>query len=206
MVDRRRHDAERDVARVEHVVGQRREWIFSDRRPMHERYWAERWFADRSARERESGVPADRPPPDRRKLHHDIMRMLAIDERPAIERFADLEDLGVAALARRERIEAEHVVEPQIGRTDLSALHPHPPVWRAKFVRAARTALMVEHTEDHAVLHELPARRRLLRAGEPNAGAQEGHEDRRDVSTQLSLQFRMSRSLSFWPRARDGGL
>ena len=83
--------------------------------------------------------------------------MLAVDERPAVERFADLEDLAVAVLAERRRIEAEHQVELQSPRARAAArAMPIHQFCRRELVAAARAALVIQVEEDDAVLHEVP--------------------------------------------------
>ena len=39
--------------------------------------------------------------------------MLAVNQRNAVQRFANLEDLSIAVVAERQRVEAEHQVELQ---------------------------------------------------------------------------------------------
>ena len=65
---------------------------------------------------------ADRHPPHRRQLHEEIVRMLAIDQRLAVERLADLKDLAVAVRADRRRIQAEHAGERQPAAWHVSRL------------------------------------------------------------------------------------
>ena len=82
--------------------------------------------------------------------------MLAIDERQVVERFADLEDLAIAIVAERGRLEAQHQRESQPAAPGGPLGHAHPPVLHGELVAAARTSLMV-HVEEHdAVLHQMP--------------------------------------------------
>ena len=81
---------------------------------MHERDRAERRFADRRARERSVYAASTAAAPDDGGLHQEVVRMLTIDERKAVERLADLKDVAVAVVADRRGIEAEHEVERRI--------------------------------------------------------------------------------------------
>ena len=127
---------------------------------MHERNRPKRGFASGPARQCESGRRGYRNAPHRRELHEQVVRMLPVDERPAVQRFAGLEEFPVAVLADGGRIETEHAGDGEVAVGRLPAGHPHPPIGRDDFVAAARTALVVEFREQHAVLHERPARAR----------------------------------------------
>ena len=88
--------------------------------------------------------------------------MLVIDERHTVERLADLEDLAVALRAHGRRIEAQHQVQRQAAASRRMTRHPHPPVRRFDLRFTSGAALCVEHEEERAVLHELPAVDRLI--------------------------------------------
>src|SRR5438309_1382371 len=111
MIDGRRHDPERNVRRIERVMAEWSGRIVGGRGAMHERYGPEGRFADRPTGQRESRRVVDGDPPHRRELHEQVMRMLAIDERPSVQRLASLKDLTITVLADRCRIETEHGVE-----------------------------------------------------------------------------------------------
>ena len=83
--------------------------------------------------------------------------MLAVDQRPCIERLADLEQLAIPVLAERRGVQAEHQVELQRATGGAALRHAHPPVLRREFGAAPRPALVVQVHEHHAVLHEVPA-------------------------------------------------
>ena len=83
--------------------------------------------------------------------------MLAIGERPAVERLTRLEDLAISALADRRRIQAQHAGECQSAPRQVAAGHAHPPIRHDEFPAAPRTALMIELGEHDAILHEVPA-------------------------------------------------
>jgi hypothetical protein len=82
--------------------------------------------------------------------------MLPIDEREAVERFADLKDFTIAVLAERGGFEAQHQREAQPAVPGWPFGHSHPPVLHRELVAAPRTSLMVPVEENHAVLHEVP--------------------------------------------------
>src|SRR5687768_7141124 len=85
--------------------------------------------------------------------------MLLVDQRFPVKGLADLKDLAVAALPDGPGIETDHGIQAELLRVPLTHPHPHPPVRHDEFVTTARPTLMIEETIDHAVLHELPARR-----------------------------------------------
>jgi hypothetical protein len=83
--------------------------------------------------------------------------MLPIDERHAFERSAGLKDFAIALVADGRLIQAEHHVQAEGVPALLPVEHAHPPVGHLELVAAARAALIVEHSEHDAVLHEMPA-------------------------------------------------
>ena len=125
---------------------------------MHERDWAECRFAHGSTSKRQTRTISQWHAPDRRKLHEEIVRMLAIHERTAIESFADLEQFSVAAPSFGGGIEAQHRIQRQPRRSDVVRRLTHPPVGSLELCRATRSALMIEDAEQHAILHEVPSR------------------------------------------------
>ena len=129
---------------------------------MHEGDRAQRRFADRSAGDRDRGCIRKRYPPGRGQLHEQIVRMLPIDQRPPVERFAHLKDLAIPGFAGGQRIEAQHAGERQPPAAGATRGHPHPPVRRLELVAAARPSLVVEEAEYRAVPHQHPRRRRLI--------------------------------------------
>ena len=56
---------------------------------------------------------ANRDAPHRRELHEHVMRVLIVDKRLALERFADLEELAIAFLTDGQRIEGKPPVDYQ---------------------------------------------------------------------------------------------
>jgi hypothetical protein len=126
---------------------------------MHEGDKTECRFTDGTARDRQTGLVSERHTPDRCKLHEEIVRMLAVDEGAAVERLADLEQLGVAASAFCRSIETQHRLQGDARRSNPMRRLSHPPVGRLELGIASRSALVIEHTEQHAVLHEVPCRR-----------------------------------------------
>lgn len=79
-----------------------------------------------------------------------------IDVRSAIDGFTGLKDLTVAALPRRDRIDAEHAVQRQLPWTEWPGQHAHPPVGCLHHVATTWPTLMVEQRVERAVLHEHP--------------------------------------------------
>ena len=82
--------------------------------------------------------------------------MLSIDERPPVERLADLKDLPITRFAGGQRIQAQHAGERQASAPGATRGHAHPPVRRFELIAAARPALVVEEAEHRAVPHQHP--------------------------------------------------
>ena len=120
------------------------ERILSGRRTMHESHRPERGLAGEPAGNREAGTASDGDPPDCRELREEIVRMLVVDERRAIERLPDLKDLTIAVLTDGGRVEAEHPGERHHAFAGASGRHAHPPVRHDELLASARTALPVE--------------------------------------------------------------
>jgi hypothetical protein len=102
------------------------------------------------------------------------VRVLAIDQRFAIEHFAGLEQFAITGLADCQRIKTQHPAESQAVAPTVGFRDSHPPVRQDEFAVALRAALIVEQPIDDAVLHHSPAAgrgwrsmnvRRLLRPG-----------------------------------------
>jgi hypothetical protein len=107
-IDANGDDAHRNVRRVERVMAERRDRIFRGRRPMHEGDRAERGLADRCARERNSCFVGEWNPPCNRRLHQQVVRMLAIGERDEMVRLSHLKQLAIAFRASRGAVETRH--------------------------------------------------------------------------------------------------
>jgi hypothetical protein len=82
--------------------------------------------------------------------------MLTIDQRPAVQRLANLEQLTIAVLSDARRIEAQHRIERHPAASRTAARHSHPPVRRHELVASTRATLVVEVREENAVLHQHP--------------------------------------------------
>src|SRR5262249_39556301 len=128
--------------------------------PMHESDRTERRLADRRTDERQPGRVRERESPHRRELHEEIVRMLMVDDRLAVERLARLEELTGALAADGRGLDAGHAWPRKAPLRRIAARHPHPPVRHGELGAAALAALMVELGEHHAVLHERPTGRR----------------------------------------------
>ena len=184
-------DAERDVRRVEQVMGQRRHRVVERRRAVHERDRPERGRADRAAAERETAsTRAARFATTPTALHEQIVRMLAIDDRLPLEDLAGLEQLAVARrlptvagsrlghASKRERAVRRLARSPSASTS--SARRPRA---------AARSALMVEHR---------PTRRRPYISCQPLA---RGH-----VSQHLRVVVLLRGCTSFADDERDNAI
>ena len=156
VIDASRHDAERHVRRVERVMAERREYQPRRRSPMHKGHGAERGLARWTTSNGEH-TAAQRHAPRHRELHEEVVRMLPIDQRLAVERLADLEDLTIATFADGRRIQAEHGIQTKWLMSMRVRRHAHTPVGCHELVAPARASLVVEQAVHDAVLHELPA-------------------------------------------------
>ncbi len=156
VVDGGRDEAERDVRRIKRVVRQRSYRVVRGRGSMHERDRSERGLPDRASGQRQPARAADRHAPNGRELHEEIVRVLPIDQRSAVDRFADLKDLAITSFPHRRGVEAEHRVERELRRPNLPRQHAHPPVRHREAVATARASLAIEHRGHDPFLHELP--------------------------------------------------
>ena len=132
---------------------------------VHERDRSKRRLADGAGGNRQAGCVGDGEAPCRRELHEEVVRMLAINERPSVESLAHLKDLAVSCFSGRRRIQAEHPGQGEPAPADPSRCHLHPPVRCLELVAASRTSLMIEQANDHAVVHEHPRRLLILIRG-----------------------------------------
>src|SRR5688572_1620783 len=121
------------MRRVERMMRQRRQGIVPRRGAMHERDRPQRRLPCRRPCQREARAGAEWHPPDGCELHEEVMWMLMIDERLTFERLTDLKDFAISPFVERRRVQAEHGVKRQLGRSDLAAEHPHPPVGSLEF-------------------------------------------------------------------------
>ena len=101
----------------------------------------------------------ERDAPRRGGLHQEIVRVLPVHEQHVVARFADLDEQAVAARTDRDGLEAEHAGQRERAAAGGARRHAHQPVGRAKLIASARTTLVVERAEDHAVGHQHPWRR-----------------------------------------------
>src|SRR4051794_22516353 len=113
-------------------------WIIHAASPMHERGRSERWFTRKPRIEKYAGGVRDVPAVGCRKLHEQIVRMLAVDQvRPAVRRLAAPEQEWITA-GSHERVRREHSAQAEraIAERPLRHRHDHPADER--FVAAAR--------------------------------------------------------------------
>src|SRR4051812_8146348 len=85
------------------------------------------------------------------------MRMLVVNERLAMIRFAGLKQLRKPGMWRCQRLRGKHLPEQNSPLTQAMLLHQHRPVNRLGFPGAAGSTLIVEGCKDHAMSHEVPA-------------------------------------------------
>ena len=88
---------------------------------MHERRRPERRIVDQAAAQQQRR-PSERPLVGGRQPHEEVVRVLIVDERRALERLAGLKHLGRTEVAQRERLERQHAVQRQRARRRLAAL------------------------------------------------------------------------------------
>ena len=157
VIDGGRDDAKRDMCGVERVMTERRGRIVCGGRAVHERHGPECRLANGTTREREASRLRQRHSPDGRQLHEQVVRMLSVDQRMSVDRLAGLQDLAVAILSDRRRVETEHARQRQTSAGHLATRHAHPPVRHDELVAAARASLVIEFSEHDPVLHQLPA-------------------------------------------------
>ena len=150
-------DAERDMGRIQPVMGDRRFRAVHDRVPMHEGRRTEGRLS-RQADVTEHGIGrGHRMAEADRQFHHQFVGMLAIDQRVhAVGGFSRREQQRITG-GSHQRIGTEHRAQLQrIARTGRPAcLGHHHPRQEAALV-PARAALPVVHGIEDCVRHQLP--------------------------------------------------
>ena len=148
--------AEADVRRIEPVVGDRRFGRIDDRFAVHEGGRPERRLARQAAVHEDAAVPADCLRRRRRKLHEQVVRMLAIDQPiGAVRSLAAGKKQRVAARAH-QRVGADHRLELQRSVAQRVLRHAHQHSARERLVVAARARLVVVDEVERAVCHQHP--------------------------------------------------
>src|SRR5213083_1578249 len=85
------------------------------------------------------------------KFHKQVMGMLRIYDRAALESLPSLEKLWKTTPRRGPGLGREHSPQHQTTWTCVSLCHKHEPVLRLGFVHAARSALMIKSNFEIAV-------------------------------------------------------
>ena len=151
-------DARRDVGRIQHVVRQGRRRVFRRRGPVHEDRRAEGRRADRVDSEKHPRA-LDRALVRAAERHEQVVRMLVVDERRLLERFAGLEDLRRSERLNGERLERQHPTDADTAVARRPRARPHEPVLRLDLVEIGEGAdLIVEAGEDLHVPGPRPGR------------------------------------------------
>ena len=152
---------------------------------MHERRRTERRSADDRRRAAESH-PARQTVVPRAELHEQVVRMLVVDERRALERLAGLEDLRRSDVVQRERLERDHRGDLERAGAEETTAGSHQPVRRLDGPEVGELPLLVVELEEQAgVPRPFPGRcrgrcRRGRRGGlRRHAGARGGQPDER---------------------------
>ena len=100
---------------------------------------------------------ADRPLVQRGQLHEQVVRMLPVVQRLALERLTALEQQRIATGPDGQRLGARHAVEVEGAAAELAHRHQHAPVDAAELIGTARTPLVVVLHEGVAVQHHHPS-------------------------------------------------
>ena len=132
---------------------------------MHERRRAQRRLAGRRGVQLEAERVPDRVPVDRRQLHEEVVRMLAVVQRGAAVGLAALEqERKLQISAHRRGLEGQHRTEQELTAQQRVRGHAHDPVDRRKPARAAIAPLHVVAGLHRVVQHQHPvARHEVMR-------------------------------------------
>ena len=154
--DTKRSDSECDVRRVQPVMADRSLGVVGSGEAMHERRRAERGLS-RKAEVREHRALAGKPQAiGHGQLHEEVVRVLAIDKRLAIQRLSRLEEQRVAALADGRRIGREHAAQPEGAGSQRALGHEHEHRRTEELAVAPWAALIVVDHVGEAMEHEHP--------------------------------------------------
>ncbi len=153
-----RRDAERDVGRIQPVMRDRRLGDVERRGAVRERGRPQRGLAGIAAIYKDAVALRERVAEGRRHLHHQIVRMLAVDQgRLAVGGLAACQQQRIAAVAH-ERLRAQHEAQIEhVVRAEIAPRHAHDPARREPLRGAARPALAVEHAVQQRMSHQAPA-------------------------------------------------
>ena len=151
-----RQDAVGDVCRVLPVMAKRGGWILCCRHSMHECRRAKRRLGNRAAIEIESDLLRQLNVVGSRELHKQVVRVLGVDNRTALERLSCLEELWKPTPRRSPGFSREHPARHKTTRPRLTLRHEHEPVLGLGFVNSARCALMIKADLEVSVTHDHP--------------------------------------------------
>ncbi len=163
-LDSARQHPRRDVGGIKLVMRERGLRVVASRLAMHERRRAQCGWANQVGRHDDRGARTTEPV-DRAKLHEQIVRVLAIDERPHLVRLAGLEELRRPDAAHRKRLERDHALEPECSRAERPLAVQHEPVLRLPRRLVPELALLVVVTEKHVRVGRPGPRSRFPRTG-----------------------------------------
>ena len=145
----------RDVGGVEPMVREGRRRVLARGGAVHEGDGPERGLAHGRELQPDRAA-ADGPPVGRGQVHEEVVRMLPVHERLALERFARLEQLGRATFGEGRGLERVHHHESETTARDVALEHEHVPVAGLDGVVAGRSALVVVLETRDAHGHERP--------------------------------------------------
>ena len=91
-----------------------------------------------------------------RQFHEEVVRMLAVDERLAIQRLSGLQQQRIAGLADRRRICREHASQPESAGAERALSHEHDHCWTEELAVTSWAALLVVDNVGEAMEHEHP--------------------------------------------------
>src|SRR5436190_8896031 len=123
---------------------------------MHEGHGPERWLSRWRGVEQHGGVRRHCVLIQHAKLHEEVVRMLAVDERLPVACLARLQQQGITALPHRCCVDARHEAELKTPPAYHALGHDHRPVQAAPLVVASWPSLMVVLPEAESTEHHPP--------------------------------------------------
>ena len=159
----RRDDPECDMARIEPVMRDRRFRTVHRRKTMHERRRTKGGLARKSRIDKQTIVIIDDVTVRGRQLHHQLVRMLPVDQRRhAVCGFAGRQQKRIAGLAH-ERVGTEHRAKIQhVPAIELPPRRCHQHARDERLLVAARAVLPIVDAVEHHVAHDHPATAHLM--------------------------------------------
>ena len=163
-----------DMGRILPVMSERRLRNFHRRGAMGIGHWSQRRVAHRCVVQVPKRVLAEPVRVLHAQLHHEVVRVLAVDDGLAVGGLAGLKQQGIALVADGRGLQAQHGAQHHVAAAQPMHGAEHAPVGGVKLVGAERSSLLRVHHEGLRHPHQAPL---------ADAGHQHGHGPRRRLKS-----------------------